>query len=385
MKELFMKIDPKYLEFPKFLDNDLEGLIFTYPNKFPGVVKLYKEIAKKVYNDPALFRQIGDQHCKELNQAFDKIKADYEKGYSQARKAGLEKELEFLTEIDQRLHKMYCYRFWIINYLFPDGPLHGFYVENLKSYARLLVNDIDLDIDEYEEKYLSIQRDLLQNDYADLYLQNALNCVKLLDHLRKNSKTKDILNKVEAMIQKDGRADTKKVFPILDPIFDLAYKKDAFGKELYKIMYVAIDQAEFRNTRVPVYTLIIHAIEFAKENKELENRHQEAQQRIKNYFVVAKKLFKKEDYELLKLSYEMVRNFTVYKDVMGEIDSRLLPLWMNDIVFRAEQILHEMKTGYIIKIGGPGAFYYFLSWYLPDNLKAKIFKVDTTDFNLNKI
>ncbi len=385
MKGLYMKIDKKYLEFPQFLDNDLEGFFFIFPNKYPKVVKLYKDIAKKVYDNPKLFREIGDEHYRELDLAFDKIKGDYDKNYEKAKKAGLEEELEFLTSIDQRLNKMYCFRFWIINYLFPDGPLHGFYVENLKNYARRLVNDVDLDIHDYEEKYLSIQRDLLQNDYADLYLQNALRCVDLFKALQAEFKTKKIIEKIKPLIEKQDNVSNKKIYQLLEPIFDMAEGKGLLAKKLQKYMAIAISQSKWRKNRMPFYTLIIHAIEFSEQNKKLKERYEQGRERINSYLSLAKNVFTKQEYEELEISYEMVKNFSVYKDVMGQIDPRMLPFWINSINLRAENIVKEMGKGYVVKEGGPGAFYYFLSWYLPAKLKVKIYTVDTTDFDINKI
>ncbi|NQT49123.1 hypothetical protein HQ571_00335 [Candidatus Kuenenbacteria bacterium] len=380
-----MKIDKKYLEFPQFLDNDLEGFFFVFPNKYPKVVKLYKDIAKRVYDNPKLFREIGDEHYKELTMAFSKIKGDYDKEYKKAKQAGLETELEFLTSIDERLNRMYCFRFWIINYLFPDGPLHGFYVENLKNYARRLANDVDLDIHDYEEKYLSIQRDLLQNDYADLYLQNALRCVDLFKVLKAEPKTKKIIEKIEPLIEKQNAASNKKIYQLLDPIFTMAEGKSAMAKKLQQYMAIAISQSKWRKTKMPFYTLIIHAVEFAEQNKKLEERHEQGNERIKSYLDLAKKTFTKQEYEELEVSYEMVRNFSMYKDVMGQIDALMLPFWINVVILRAEIILKEMGTGYVVKNGGPGSFYYYLSWYLPAKLKVQIYTVDTVDFDINKI
>ena len=58
---------PDYLlEMPKFLPNDLEGMIFTYPSKFPLITKKYEEVSKKYYADPEGFRRYGDSQLKDL-------------------------------------------------------------------------------------------------------------------------------------------------------------------------------------------------------------------------------------------------------------------------------------------------------------------------------
>src|SRR5690242_10019065 len=122
MAATFMKIDPQLLKFPRFLPNDLEGLIFLYPEKFPPIVPYFEEVAPKIAADPQAFRDYGDWASGELRQGFEKVKAEYDKGQQD--------DLAFLLSIDERFSKLYCYRFWIVNYLFPDGPFHDFVVDN---------------------------------------------------------------------------------------------------------------------------------------------------------------------------------------------------------------------------------------------------------------
>ena len=65
--------------------------------------------------------------------------ADEDEGRSKAENAlmlkkefekGDQENLEFLVVTDQKLNKLFCFRFWPVNYLFADGPIHEFYVEN---------------------------------------------------------------------------------------------------------------------------------------------------------------------------------------------------------------------------------------------------------------
>ncbi len=51
----YMKIDDHLLKFPKYLPNDLEGLMFYYPEKFPLIVREFEEIAPKIAGDPEAF------------------------------------------------------------------------------------------------------------------------------------------------------------------------------------------------------------------------------------------------------------------------------------------------------------------------------------------
>ena len=41
-----IKIPEYLLKMPTYLPNDIEGMIFTYPNKFPLIKEKYEEAAK---------------------------------------------------------------------------------------------------------------------------------------------------------------------------------------------------------------------------------------------------------------------------------------------------------------------------------------------------
>lgn len=382
-----MKLDKNLLKFPRFLPNDLEGLMFYYPNKFPPVVAEYEKAARQLAADPCGFAEYGDRHYAELEHAFDKIKKDFDLGYPASRKKGLQTELEFLFDIDCRLHKMFCYRFWIVNYLFPDGPIHEFYVERLMHYARRLVDSSDIEISDYEAKVTEIQRDLIQGDYADLYLQNALNCVYLMELINKDKSLSAMVGKVRPLLQTESKKDLKQVYALLDPVIDFVeMQKTDLAKKLYNRMAIQLHQSKFRKTRLPVYTLIIHAIEFEAENRNLQKRSALLTQKIGQYLALAKKKFKPAEAEEMRISYKMVFNFSKYKDIMGMIDGRLLPFWMLEVVRRAGDILIEMKTGIkLVESLGPAGFFYCLSWYLPSRLKERFLSADSTGFSVDKI
>lgn len=377
IRELFMKLDKRLLAFPGYLPNDLEGFIYFYPRKFPQIIEVYTETAKKVCQDPKAFEQLGNLHHDELFAGLEKIKKDYAKGD--------QKDLAFLVNIDSRLHKLYCFRFWIVNYLFPDGPLHEFYIDKIKYYSRRLVEEEFLDVEDFEARILQIQRYLIQSDYADLYLLNALAGVKLMKILR-NKKMDKLINNVKNLIEKEGKEENKKIYKLLDPIIDKAYaRKDDFGKKLADALGIMIEQAEFRKTRMPIYNMIIHSIEFEKENLKLDKRHDQMKKRIKELLDLAKRKFSKNEYEELNLCYQMARNFTKYKDVMGSVDPVLLPFWFT-VLGKIYRILKKRNKKYAITTKfGPGGMFYALGWYLPDDLKIKVFTPDFKPFSIKKL
>ena len=57
-----IKIPEYLLKMPTYLPNDIEGMIFTYPNKFPLIKEKYEEAAKK-YPD-VQFSQEGGKLAK---------------------------------------------------------------------------------------------------------------------------------------------------------------------------------------------------------------------------------------------------------------------------------------------------------------------------------
>src|SRR5687768_14312491 len=162
-------IDNFYLKFPGSLPNDVEAFMFFYPRKFPLIVSYYEEVAKKVAKDPKAFQEYGNWAKEELWKGYEKINKDYQNGD--------QNNLEFLVDIDQRMHKLCCFRFWVVNYLFADGPLHDYFVTNLKALIRKFI-DATEDIEDYEQKVILAERDLMQTDYADLYLESAMSDIK---------------------------------------------------------------------------------------------------------------------------------------------------------------------------------------------------------------
>lgn len=368
-----MKLDSVYLRFPSSLPNDLEGFLVYYPNKFPGIVSYYEEIAPKIADDPEAFRQYGDWAQKELFAGFEKVKADYE--------AGDKEDLAFLVSIDQRFHKLICYRFWIVNYLFPDGPVHDYYVDKLKALIRKFVDIGDND-EEYEERIASAQRDLMQTDYADLYLQQALNGVEVAKRLGQNEKTADIARRGSKSLEDEEEESVRHA--IWDELFELINDKGSSEfDDIRKLLVITMEQVKWRKTRLPFYNVMDGVIEFREQNELLLTRYEQMKARIKELFDDAKQKLDEEEYRLFDIAYQQSRNFIIYKDVMGDIDPVLLPLWFG-IHDKMKEILKKTTKIVPIPTGHSGVFYHIV-WHLPDDLKAKVMTPDYEPFDLETL
>jgi len=353
-------------KFPTFLPNDLEGFIFVYPKKFPELVSYYEKAAERYFEDPAGFEIFAKNSFKDLHFGFEKINNAYQKGDKNS--------LEFLLSIDGRLHKLYAFRFWVVNYLFADGPLHEYYVDKIKFYSRRLVDINGIEVEEYERKIMEIQRDLMQSDYADLYLQSAFNGVNLMKVLRKDKKLSAIIKKIKPLVEKNEKKNNLYVYKNLDYIVEKLLKK---GYDFGEVMI----QVAFRKTKLPLYHMMMHSIEFEKENIELEKRHNELTKKIESILDNSRKKLSVKEMKELRISYRMARILAKSKDIMGNIDPVLLPLWF-EVLERIGKILQDAKTGYKKRPIGPGALYYAFVWHLPDEFKIKAFKPDNIPFNI---
>ncbi|HEX8974464.1 MAG TPA: hypothetical protein VF817_03185 [Patescibacteria group bacterium] len=363
-----MKIEKKYLKFPKSLPNDLEDFLVFYPKKFPSIVRYYEEVAEKVADNPEEFRRYGDWAKEELWKGFEKIKNDYENGNKE--------NLGFLVETDQRFNKLICFRFWVVNYLFADGPLHDYFVDSLRNLVYKMV-DAGESTEEFEQKISSIQRDLLQGSYADLYLQQALSGERLLIGAKQNKLANDLIEKAEKIIH-ENPADRNELKELWDNLIELA---ESEGGDLLATLEIPLQQAKMRGSIGPVYNMLTHAVEFKDENHALALRHEEMRQRVEDLKTQAKSKLSSDEYELFEISIAQIQNFTEYKDVMGEIDTVLLPLWFS-IHDRIFEILKNDGVEIEKTTTGHCALFYFYVWYLPDNLKAKVMTVDNSEFNL---
>ncbi len=375
MEDTFMKIDDYLLKFPRSIPNDLEGLMVHYPEKFPLIVNDFEEVAPKIAGNPEEFRKYGDQMRDELWEAYYKIKADYDQGD--------QSNLEFLIKTEERFNKIYCYRFWIVNYLFPDGPIHDYIVDNLKNLIRKFI-DVTEEIEDFEQRVVRIQRDLLQSDYADLYLQQALGGVKALELLEQNEKITDKILCVTKLIDEHSQKNTDDINKIWDEVYEVIKNEDDSGP-LKQALFQTLGQVQMRSSMLPLYNTLTHSVEFREENKQLVKRHSEMIDTVENYKTLAQKELSPEEYELFIFCYEQARNFTMYKDVMGKIDGDLLPL-----LFGIHGKIKKIITDNGVKIiferpTGPPAVLEHLVWYLPDNLKAKVMTPDLEPFDLRTI
>lgn len=374
-----MKINKTIIKFPRNLPNDIEGLIFYYPNKFPPIVEYFEEVAKKFVTDPIAYKSYAYWAQEEMFAGFEEIKTDFEKGNKE--------DLEFLVEIEQRLCKLFCYRFWVVNYLFADGLWHEYFVDNLKNLIRKFV-DITEDIEDYEQQVLSVERDLLQTDYADLYLVQALNGVKAFNLLSKDENVGKIFLEAVDNFKTLSKEELEKVWEKIGQyIIDISSKHQGtirfFSKEpatnqeaLLRVFLLPINQVQMRDSMVPIYAFLTHIVEFKKENEDLLQRYNEMKERIKYQFDLAKGKLSAEEFELFKLCYDQSRNLSMSKDTMGEVDPFLLPFWYGEIHHRIKEILaKDTKCDPKTPIGQGGMFYN-LVWFLPEKLKAKVMTPD---------
>lgn len=368
-----IKIDDFYLRFPYSLPNDIEAFMIFYPRKFPAIVSYYQEIAKKVATDYKAFREYGNWAKDELWKGFAKINEDYRKG-NQA-------NLEFLVEIDQRLHKLCCFRFWVINYLFADGPLHDYFVTNLKALVRKFV-DATEDIEDYERQVLLAERDLMQSDYADLYLDSAIRSIETAELLETNTVVKEYVDQASKLIAEHNQEkNTDKLAAIWAKAVEMIQDPKVKGCEaLRSNLQETFSHARWVGKVGIIYNKLTHAIEFKEESKSLKKRHEEMKDRINQLKQTAREKLSVEDYEMFELSYEQAKNFGMYKDVMGAIDPEWLPMWFG--LHKQVREIVKKPADSNIKNGGHSAIFYELVWFLSADLKNKVFSIDPTPFNL---
>ena len=372
-----MKQDNFLFKFPKSIPNDIEGFISYYPWKYPGIILEYEKAARKYYFNPNGFEKFYRSLRKEIGIGTRKIRSKYGRKKKHS--------LEFLIDIDGKINKLYCYRFWIINYIFCDGPLHSFYVDKIKEYVRKIGIAPGVEID-VEESYLKeMERNLLQSDYADIYLRNALEGIKIMNILQKyQTVKKDFANLKIAVVQKNN----KEIYRLVDKIVFKAEqdkkKKNHLAQSFIAALYLPLLQVKMRKNKFPLYTKIIHDIEFYDKNKELAKRYGKMKSEIQKIFKLAKKKLPSKEYSEMKTCYLMSRHLSKCKDVFGKIDLTLLPFWFQILYEIQEQLPYYKKHKKNI-VKGTGSIFYSLVWYLPPDLKAKVFTIDEMPFDLKRI
>lgn len=381
MMDTYMKIDPRILKFPRSLPNDEQQFMTYYPYKYPKVIEFFEEKAKELYNKPVEYAQFVQDEYAKLESAVNAINEEFQNGDKT--------DLEFLVDIDQKFNKVFCFKFWVINYVFADGPIHEFYVDQLKSYARKIV-DVTDDVEEYEERVVRFQRDLLQTDYADIYLVQALHGIIIMNFLEQDEFSKNIISNIYSLVDEHNDKNNDKINelwkPIVDRILDtsdphyriLIDKPNNFVfNTLLDLppLVIPLNQVRMRKTSFPLYSFLNHTMEFRKQNEALNQRYLNMRATIEEIFAEAKGKLSDEEYLDFRLSYEMSKNFSMSKDIMGSVDPILIPVWERDVHERIYQILSKDSDVRYPTVNHASMFGSFI-WYLPDNLKSKVMAVD---------
>ncbi|MDR1196845.1 MAG: hypothetical protein LBL08_01035 [Candidatus Nomurabacteria bacterium] len=383
-----MKIDPILLKFPKSLPNDEQQFMTYYPYKFPRVIDFFEAKALALHDNPEEYMEFVHSEFDELDRAVSSVIDKYQ--------AGDQTDLNFLVKTDQQFNKIFCFKFWVINYVFADGPIHEFYVDQLKSFARKMVDATD-DVESYEQQIIRLQRDLLQTDYADIYLVQALHGNTVMKFLENDPFSKSILDTVAPLIDEHGESDADKINEIWKPIVErMTNPDDHHYDELSVIdpnlpksaplielppLVLPLNQVKMRKTDFPLYSFLNHTVEFRDENQQLEERYEDMKQTIAQIFDIAKSKLSEEEYRGFELSYEMSKCFSMSKDIMGNIDHRLLPVWERDVHEKVHSILSENSAVRYPSVNHASMFSSFV-WYLPEDLKAEVMSVDESDFNI---
>lgn len=364
-------IDPVVFQFPRSLPNDLEGFALFYPKKFPTVIPLFNKLAKTYFKKPKEFKEFIYKEQKELFEGFNKIKRDYDKEKN--------KTNEFIVKTDERLHKLFCFKFWIVNYGFCDGPMHDYYVERIRYYTEKIAEwEI---IEEKEHAVLDVERTLLQGDYADLYLQNAFRGIELFKKLNSSKIFSNQISKIKLLISKhDDNACYKLIEDMLKIITSQNKNKEI--NDIYEMLKIPIEEiAKVRGDNLAVYQVIIHAFEFHEKNLELKQRYEDIIKHISHILDLGKSKLSKQEYEELKVCYQMTNLFKEAKDVFGELDPQIIPFWFG---MQGELAKRIKVPKYMLDFGHAGMFYFHV-WYLPPELKARVFTPDPTPFDLKKL
>lgn len=363
-----IELPEEVTKFPKYLPNDLENMIHIYPMKFPKVKEEYERVVRIIGIDPEEYQKYGNYHKEILIKALEKLKMEYKQE---------EKSLDFLVKMDQRLNKLFCFRFWIVNYLFADGPIHEFYVGHLKKLVRKLV-PIEKDVEAYENKIASIERLLMQTDYADDYLKYALNCNIIIQFLK--NICPEQTEAVRKLLDKPNENQVQ-----INQIWEMVIKKieEENNEEMMKALKKAYIQVKFRKSMLPLYNLLTHAVEFEEENKELQIKYDQAKKEIDQILLLAKEKLQ-EEYELLETAYLQIKNFSMYKDVIGDIDGVILPFWFG-IHDEIREILYKTNPSFVSSPSGQAGMFYLFVWYLPEHLKGVVMTPDFTDFSLEDL
>ncbi len=349
-------------KFPKSIVNDIEGFVFYYKMKFPKVVDRYLDLVKKYYNNPGELRKI----CIEESDEMVRISKKFIEFYKDIEKTG---DLKKLIEIDQKLNKLSCFKFWIYNYLLCEGPLQTFHIEKISEISENLAEGDTVEEIEYEKE--RTEKILIQTDYTDFYVENLLRSIKIRGELEKFQELKEYLSK----FQDSKSLGFKKANEISKKLSE-EIKKD---KEKYKILWEEFKEllgvCEIQDSYLPLSSVIRMGFEYKERALKYEENHEQLKKDIESIFVKARKNLSDEDYKQLNISYKMLRLLAESKDLFGKSDDLTIPFWFKLIRKIAEKLKNQNLAL------GQGTSYYSFVWHVPDNIKGIIYKIDSTDFN----
>ena len=351
--------------FPKTLINDIEGFIFYYKKKFPKMVDKYLDIMKRYCNDPDELRKL----C--MNESAEMIRIS--KKFVEFYKIDSIKNLRKLIEIDQKLNKLSCFKFWIYNYLLCEGPLHFFHVEKIKEISEKLAEGDNPEERDYEKE--RIEKMLIQTDYTDFYVENLIRSMKIRDELAKHPEFEIYVSKFENF----KNTDYKKINDLVKELSD----KIKLDKEKYKVLWEEfvplLKICDIQGTNFPMTSVIRMGFEHKENAVRYQKEHKKLREEIEKIFVKAKKNLSHEDHQQLNTSYKMLKLLAECKDLFGESDTIILPFWFRLIKIIAEK-MGKPELGL-----GQGSSYYNFVWNVPDHIKGMIYEIDNTDFNEEKL
>lgn len=219
----------------------------------------------------------------------------------------------------------------------------------------------------------------MQGNYADLYLQSAFIGIEL--YIKFNS-SKLFSKQVDKLKQELKKHDDKSCYVMIEEMIKIIEtQKSAELKEIYGLLKEPIETARVRGDNLAIYQVIIHAFEFYEKNLELKKRYGDMVEHIKHILDLGRKKLSKQEFEELKVCYEMTNLFKEAKDVFGTLDPDIIPFWFGMQGVLAKRI---KVPEYMLNFGHAGMFYFHV-WYLSPELKAKVFTPDLTPFDLKKL
>lgn len=356
-------------DFPRTLVNDAEGFIYYYPKKFPKIVETYVKLIKKYYNDPEGFREF----CLEESKELLKIAGKFVDFYKKIDKIG---DLKLLFEIDDKMNKLYCFKFWLYNYLVCEGPLQKFHISKIKNFSEKIV---EWDVPEEREGELErIRKLLIQTDYTDFYVFNLLEGVKVYDYFAKINNFKEEVEALKALLSKKNY-DYEEANRMIDELVDkVRENEDENSRDIMKCLAPILRVCEIKGENLPLYSFMMTAFKFREKGLAYKKNYEKLKADIRDIFVFAKGKLSEEDYGQFERSYKMLRLIAECKDLFGEADTVVLPFWFK-LYHRIDEVLGKKVSK------GPGSSYHSIMWYVSGEMKDIIFKIDDSNFDEDEL